>query len=384
MHHEDLSLVVNRRTFLRTGALGAAAAVSGVSFAQNAPSTLPDGAYRTLGRTGMKISTVSIGALKTNEEGVFQAAFDMGVNYVDTARIYMEGRNEHIVAGALKGYRDKVFVGTKVCDAPKEEMRLSIEQSLEALKVEYVDLLYLHKAKSKDTVTSPEYREVMAQAKNEGKTRFIGVSTHENEVEVVNAIIEDPEKLYDVIMVPYNFKSGPEIKEAIARAAKAGIGVVAMKTQAGGYQTKELGDVSPHQAALKWVLQDKNITTTVPSMVDLNMLKENLAVMGMMQVTQADREILSRYAEAIAPYYCHRCGKCAGTCPKGVDIPEVNRCMMYAEGYRDLALARSTLSQLSSKGMLPACTECDVCTARCVHRIDLPRRMENAVNTLLT
>ena len=62
------------------------------------------------------------------------------------------------------------------------------------------------------------------------------------------------------------------MKEAIARAAKAGVGIIAMKTQAGGYKTDALGKVSPHQAALKWVLQDTNVATTIPGMKDMTVL----------------------------------------------------------------------------------------------------------------
>ena len=77
-------------------------------------------AFRTLGRTGMKITIVSMGAMRTSEPAIFQAAFDKGVNYIDTARGYMDGRNEGMVGEALKGYRDRVYVATKVKPGSKE------------------------------------------------------------------------------------------------------------------------------------------------------------------------------------------------------------------------------------------------------------------------
>ena len=88
--------------------------------------------YRTLGRTGLKISVVSFGAMLTPEPEVIRVALDKGVNYVDTARKYMDGRNEEIVAKAMKGLRDKVFVATKTLPGSKskEDIIRDVEKSL--------------------------------------------------------------------------------------------------------------------------------------------------------------------------------------------------------------------------------------------------------------
>jgi len=373
---------MDRRTFLRISAMGAAtAAASGYGCAQEPtppPVPIAGGAvFRTLGRTQMKISTVSFGAMRTAEEAVFQAAFDLGVNYVDTARGYMNGRNEGIVGKALKGYRDKVYVATKVKPASKDEMRRSVETSLTQLKVDYVDLLQLHGITSKNDVANPEYREVLAEAKKQGKARFIGITTHKNEAEVINAVVDDPERLYDTVLVAYNFDKGPEVKEAIARAAKAEVGIVAMKTQAGGYKTRELGEISPHQAALKWVLMDTNVAAAIPSMINLEQLNEDLAVMGL-PMTKADLEILERYQEAIARYHCRGCGKCEGTCPRGVDVASVNRCLMYAEGYGDIELARASYGEIPYSASVGPCGDCAKCTALCPRGINIMERVAAA------
>ena len=187
--------------------------------------------------------------------------------------------------------------------------------------------------------------------RQQGKVRFFGVTTHTNQAEVVNAVASDPDHFFDTVLVGYNFKSAPELKQAIARAAQAGIGVVAMKTQAGGYQTAALGAVSPHQAALKWVLQDTNVTAAIPGMKDLAHLKEDIAVMGL-ALTRRDEQILKRYGQAISPYYCQLCGRCEGLCSRGVAISDINRCLMYAEAYGSLDLARGYLSGNPHPGLL--------------------------------
>jgi hypothetical protein len=369
------------------GSFGVAAA-AGVALAQDQPSSSgPQGSnvlYRTLGRTGLKISAISMGSMTVSEVAVMQAAFDMGVNYVDTARVYMGGRNERIVGDALKGYRDKVFVATKVKYVSKDQMAKAIEESLAALQVDHVDVLQLHDVSKKENVLNKEPRDVLAQARQQGKTRFVGITVHANEAETLDNIVDDPEKFFDVVLVTYNFKSDPKVKEAIARAAKANIGIVAMKTQAGGYKTKELGDISPHQAALKWVVRDPNVTAAVPAMENLQQLKENTAVMGMnLALTQADRDVLDRYGRATAAYYCHRCGICRGTCPNGVNVPTINRSLMYAEGYGNLALARETHASLSKETSCEACRDCATCVARCPRGIDIGERIGRAQALLI-
>ena len=241
---------IDRRTFLIGGTLGAAGMVAGLSPAHAGEAPVEEGVvYRTLGRTGLKVSVVSMGAFLTTEPAVMQAAFDRGVNYIDTAREYMNGNNEGYVATALKGYRDRVYVATKLKLGPKEDMLRSVDDSLARLQVDYVDVMQLHRAASRDDALNEDVKDVLTQAKKNGKARFIGVTTHKNEIQVLDAVLEDPDKVYDTVLVTYNFKSSQETADAIACVAKAGVGVIAMKTQAGGYETEEMGEASPHQAA---------------------------------------------------------------------------------------------------------------------------------------
>ena len=375
---------MDRRTFLKAASV-AVAAGPGLAFgAENAgaaaASVKADGiapVYRTLGRTGLKIAVVGMGALEVKEAAIFQAGFDRGVNLVDTARAYLDGKSEKLVGEALEGYRDKVHVATKIMAGTQPDMERAIQQSFEALKMDSVDLFSLHRINSADDVNNKVYRAIFGDLRKRGKARFIGVSAHENEAVVLNAVADDPEKFWDTALVTYNFKSDAKVKAAIARAAEAGVGVIAMKTQAGGYETKEFGDISPHQAALKWVLQDPHVTAAIPGMVNLAQLMENLAVMGM-KLSRADAALLEQYGRAIAPYYCHRCGTCRPTCPAGVRISEVNRSLMYAEGYRNLELARAAYREIPAGASASVCGNCARCAARCPHGINIGDRMRRA------
>jgi predicted aldo/keto reductase-like oxidoreductase len=376
---------MNRRAFLKFGVIGVAAAagLSGLSriteAASPASKTGITPVYRTLGRTGLKVTVVGFGAMLTPDYEPMEAAFDLGVNYVDTARRYMNGRNEEIVGKALKGRRNKVYVATKTppTSQSKKDIFKDVETSLSKLQIDYIDVIQLHSLTSGERAMHPETREALLELRKQGKVRFFGVTTHTNQADVLKAITNDPDKFFDVALVAYNFKSEPAVKEAIARAAKAGIGIVAMKTQAGGYKTDALGPISPHQAALKWVLQDTNVACAIPGMKDMSMLQEATAVMGM-KLTRRDGQILERYAEAIAPYYCHLCAQCEPACPQNVAISTINRSIMYAEGYGNYELARSTYDELQQNESAFACSNCTECVAHCVNGLNIADKMQKA------
>ncbi len=377
---------MKRRDFLKLGVLGTTSALIGWKGlagasqpAATGPFTFPAPVYRTLGRTGLKITIVSFGAMLTPEPEVIRVAFENGINYVDTARRYMNGRNEEIVAKALKGMHDKVYVATKIFSTSrkKEDIFRDVETSLSALERDHIDVIQLHNVTGRERLFDPETREALVKLRQQGKVRFFGVTTHTNETEVVNAIVDDKDRFFDTILVKYNFKSSDELKRAVASAAKAGIGVIAMKTQAGGYTTDALGPISPHQAALKWALQEKSVTAAIPGMRDMGHLREDIAVMGM-RLTLADNLILRYYGAAIASRYCHMCGQCEDTCPRGVAISTVNRSLMYAEAYRSAELARATYNEVPTSASAAACIGCGQCTARCANGLDIAAKMARA------
>ncbi len=379
MNESNRHDIVNRRTFFAQGAAGMGLTVAG-SLAQaqeGAPAVPGEVPMRTLGQTGMKVSEVSAGAMRTSEAAVLQAAFDRGVNYVDTAHCYMGGRNEHIVAEAIKGRRDKLFVATKVhVVTPKADVIKSLEESLKALGTDHVDILQLHMPPV-ENVLHADAKAACAELKQQGKIRFAGVTTHSNQVEVLDAVTNDPDHFYDTVLVAYNFESPPEIGAAIDRAAKAGVGIIAMKTQAGGYKTDTMAGATPHQAAIKWVLQNPNVHTCIPAMVNLQQVVEDTGAMGL-KLTRADEEALAEYARFTRSRYCRLCQECVKTCPLGVDIPTVNRSLMYAEGYNDYGLAKETYARVPLAQSASVCADCATCTARCVKGVNISGNMARA------
>lgn len=379
----------NRRDFLKAGVAGTAAAFLGTDALARTmqlaagPFVFPKPVYRTLGRTGLKVTIVSFGAMLTPESEVIRYAFDHGVNYVDTARRYMGGRNEEYVGQALKGMRDKVYVATKTQpgSTSKKDIIKDVEKSLRTLGIDYIDVIQLHSLTGRERIFNQDTKEGLLNLKQQGKVRFFGVTTHTNQAEVVNALVDDPDRFFDTALVAYNFKSGKDVKDAIARAAKAGIGIIGMKNTAGGYKTDALGPFTPYQAALKWVLADRNVATVIPGMRNMAELREDITVMGM-KLGYIDGIILERYGDAIDSYYCRMCAECEPSCPKGVAISTINRALMYKDAYRSASLARSTYMEVPAACSAGACLECGACSAKCPNGLDIPAKMERARKVL--
>ena len=193
--------------------------------------------------------------------------------------------------------------------------------SLQRLGLDHVEILYLHNNSTREDVQNPAIIEALRKAKKSGKARFIGITTHSNEPAVIRATIEA--KVYDVVLTAYNFRQDhrDEVRKAVAEAAAAGLGIVAMKTQAGVYWDKERQQPINMRAALKWVLNDPNVTTAIPGFTTFDQLKEDLTVMTDLKLTPEEPKTCAGGA-GVAGLYCQQCGQCVPGCPKALPIPD--------------------------------------------------------------
>lgn len=332
------------------------------------------GGKRALGATGITVSPVGIGAMTTRDADVVRYAVDKGVDYVDTADCYMGGENERIVGRALKGVRGKVVLASKVHIGPVDRMIGSVENSLRSLGTDVIDVMQLHGISTEAEVVNDNAREALRKLIDQGKIRVAGVTTHSGQEAVVRAVMKHG--FYKTVLVAYSFRtdmglkdriekapgSGPGLSAAIRDAGASGIGVIAMKTQAGGY-TISGSSLSPHQAALAWVLENPGVATTIPGMVSFAQVDENLGARGM-RLGWSGRKALSLYSRAIKDRHCGLCGECAGACPRGVDVQGVLRSLTYREGYGRDELARQSYRQLGP-GRALACLACGGCVVSC-------------------
>jgi predicted aldo/keto reductase-like oxidoreductase len=378
---------MKRRTFLRSGLAGAAGlAVIDKTALAASPYGSNDIIYRTLGKTELKIPVVSFGVMKSDNSGLVKAAYDGGIKMFDTAHGYQNGRNEEMLGNFFVDVpRDSFIIATKIGPAgvdrqtgkPSAETTATdflskFEISLSRLKMSYVDILYMHAIDSLDVLRHKEIVDAMLDLKRKGKVRFIGVSTHKNEPVIMKAMAEDG--IWDVVLTAYNFKQTylEEMNSALQAAADAGIGIVAMKTMAGGFLDKERTKPVNTKAALKWALSNPNIHTTIPGITAFEHLTADLEVMTDITLSSAEKEELLA-AGANQGLYCNACSNCLPGCRNGLPIPEIMRAYMYAYGYGNLPLASELLSQAAVEA--DPCTGCEVCTVECVKGFNLRNKI---------
>jgi len=330
--------------------------------------------YRTLGKTGLKVTVVSMGVMNCSDPAVLLRAFDLGINFYDTADCYMHGHNEEMVGKAFEGKRQKVFIQTKVHAHDEKKMRASVERSLRRLRTDYIDVLVWHGHSSPDEVSDPKLFEFMSKMKKEGKVRFSGFSAHSRMAPLLREAAKS--NLHDVALVSYNFTRSKDLKEAVALAAQSGIGIVAMKTQAGGYKKEKMGGLNPHQAALKYILRDQNVSAAVPGVTTIEQIEECAAVMGA-SFSKTNLIELEQYQSFLQGKICTLCGGCLGECPYGVLRGDLLRAVMYHEGYENDSLARESLQRITTLD-IERCSECPSCSVICRRGIDVKAQIKMA------
>jgi aryl-alcohol dehydrogenase-like predicted oxidoreductase len=348
----------------------------------------PNMEYRTLGKTGLKVSAVSFGTMRVREPAVLFKALDLGINFFDTAQDYP---NEDIIGKVAKEYgRKKVFIATKIypfetINKASEKyivhesrvLNLMMEDSLKRLQSDYIDVLYVHSVVDRNCLLNEDLLAFLEKVKKEGRVRFVGASLHNLTVlaEVADHFIQP--NIFDVLLTVFNSASPPEHSEILKRARKAHVGIVAMKTQTGGYEDGFDRSVSPHQASLKWVLNHDFVDCAIPGMVNREQVEENAGVVGK-KMGWSDRKTLHAYHNAIKHQYCIMCGQCASTCSTTTNITTVNRALMYYEGYRDFELGQKTYLELSTRENGLPCMSCSFPTCHCVNSITIAERMKLA------
>ena len=376
-----MSFYSSRRKFLQTGlilpAAGLVASKGLEGFAQ-APSGV---GYRILGKTGLKVSSVGSGVGITPDPAVIKRAIELGINYFDTARGYGEGNSERIAGLALKGKRDKVILATKTDAVNRAGVFKDMDDSLKTLGMDYVDIWHLHSRDTPDTITD-ELVDACETLKKQGKARFIGVSTHD-----VNAVVDRIVSFnkFDVVQTTYSYAIGAPFRNAaIAKLQKAGIGVVAMKViiAVAGFVPREVKlPVEGPLAAIKWVLTNPAISTTVPYVKNIAELEMNVRAMTE-SYTPQDEKMLYARSEDIRPYYCRMCYECKGACPNGVPVTDELRYLAYNDFGGNLRQARQNFMMLPKEIRNVQCGDCSSCAVECPNGVDVRSRLIRAQELL--
>jgi len=251
-----------------------------------------------------------------------------------------------------------------------------MDTSLRRLQMDYVDIFYAHALGDADEVKDPRMIAMLKKFKEEGKTRFIGFSTHAYKPKQIDAAIEAG--IYDVILLGYNFKinSLEATNAAIERGVKAGIGFVAMKTMTGGVEDSEGKRRINGAACLRWVWNNKNITTAIPGFTSIDLLEDCLAAAYAPKISQDDEQYLAELGEKEL-LFCTHCQQCVEQCVNHLPIPDIMRAYMYHYGYKYPALSKETLTALNLQEM--PCASCKHCSVNCASGFNVSQKIASIV-----
>jgi len=343
--------------------------------------------YRVLGKTGIRLPVITMGVMNTDNPNLVRAALNAGMFHLDTASTYQRGTNEAMIGEVLKGRpRDSFAISTKARlpgdritglyppEATEEAFTKKIDTSLKNLGLDYIDIYHHHGIQVREAALYEPIMKALEKAKKAGKIRFIGITTHQNEPEVIRAAVES--KVYDVVLPAYNSRQqhAPEVKKAIAEAAEAGLGVITMKAIGGNVRGSYTSETIDAPAALKWALQNPNVHTVIAGFTTFDQMNLDLEIMKDITLTQSEKDHLRR-ATQTAGLYCQGCGQCLGQCAKQLPIPDLMRAYMYVYGYRNLVEAQDLLFSLN----LPAelCEDCSSCPVKCSNRWNVSTRIRD-------
>jgi len=371
--------------------------------------------YRSFGKTGLQISTLGFGAMRlpmknVNNNSVYdyeesakviQRAFDLGVNYFDTAPYYCNSESEIILGKAVKGFRDKILLSSKnpIEDSLGSSFRQRLENSLKKLDTDYIDFYHMWGISWETYLDSIDVKdgplEAAIKAKEEGLIRHLSFSFHDDAKNLKSIIDTD---VFESMLVQYNILDRSN-EEAIQYAKSKGLGVVVMGPVGGGRlgapseAIKKMVDgkiSSSVELALRFVISNPSVDCALSGMGSIEMVEENASIASNdNSLSQKEIESINLSVEEnkkMADLYCTGCNYCM-PCPFEVNIPLIFQLMNYHRIYGITDYARSEYSQIGVSEWVTGknasyCTDCGVCEEKCPQKIKIRQQLRESAAVL--
>jgi len=348
--------------------------------------------YRILGRTGFKVSDIGMGTTRVRDANVIRYALDHGINYLDTAEGYGNGRAERLIGKVLKNFdRKKIFITSKIhfgANETEQSILNRFRNCLQRLRTDYIDAFYMHNVTDVNLLNHAAFHSATQKLKAEGRLRFIGLSSHgpkrgkgDSMEKVLLAAAEDGR--FDLMLMVYNFMNKDVGNKVLAACKKNNVGTTAMKTAPGvlkiddfdpenlteeqqkslqrmisqgrsrkqalerlksRFQSKqesyektkpfvEKYNITTEQdlrrISIHWVAQNPDMHTTCVSFADFELVDRIVPISGT-KLSRAEIDFLEQYKFAFNDQYCrHGCNACAEACPDHLPVSTIMRYAYY-------------------------------------------------------
>jgi len=353
---------------------------------------------RRLGRTHLQVSVIGFGGIPIIQTSIPKAvevvkrAYDLGINYFDTARVY--GNSEEKYGMALEHVRDKVIIATKTHQRTREDAaRAGLKQSLQKLRTDHIDIMLLHGIDDEKTLEQAMANEgsltALKEARQQGKINYIGMSGHRPLI-LMKAIRTGE---FDMILVPFNIINREASEELFPLAKELDIGVVVMKPFGGAnlsFAARELwASRVPEKAefnrimgegtakterALRFVLAH-DVHTMVPGFSTLEEVESAAKVGEEFKGLTPEEKADFRFGELPPLPFCRECGLCM-PCPDGLNIPLILGLDRYYTFYGIANWTREVYQRLNTR--VDSCTRCAKCEPKCPYQLPIIEMLNQA------
>jgi predicted aldo/keto reductase-like oxidoreductase len=392
--------------------------------------------YKLLGRTGFKVSDIGFGAGDLADPALFEAALDVGVNYVDTAEHYARGNSERTIGQAIKNRdRKKLFITGKLNfgfgKSTKEGIKDRAQKCLERLQTEYLDCLMIHMTPTLEQIKHEGYHEAIRELKAEGRVKFTGLSNHGIEHKYAGFIKDPMDQIilaaaddgrFDVVLFTYNFIQREKGERILKACREKNMGTTLMKTdpvrayndiqdmyarmREKGRVTEKAeeflsefraradkgrkfakkyglsGDKEVRSAAIKFCLGNPDVHSVCPTINTYKDLEFYVSLSGG-RLKPIEEGMLADYESFSGNLYCrHACGECEPRCPHKVPVNTIMRYQHYfmSQGREKHAMEKYAALQRTNAAV---CSDCEGhCEGACPFGVKIQGLLIAAHHTL--
>lgn len=321
----------------------------------------------TLGKTGIEVPQNAFGALpiqRVSQETavkLLRRAYEGGMRFFDTARAYSD--SEEKVGEAFDGMREKIYIASKTAAKTPEEFWEQLDITLKNLRTDYLDLYQLHCV---DQCYRPGdgfgLYECLQEARDQGKVRHIGITTHK--LYIAQEIVDSG--LYETLQYPFSYLSSEQEIDLVKKCGEADMGFIAMKGLAGGL-------INRSEAAMAFMSQFDNVLPIWGIQRETE-LEEWL---GYMENTPEMTEELAAYIQKeqqeLTGEFCRGCGYCM-PCPAGIQINQCARMSLMLR--RAPSQAWLTEEMQAEMKKIEGCLECRKCMSKCPYELNTPELLK--------
>jgi hypothetical protein len=314
--------------------------------------------------TDLEISEVGFGGIpiiplaKNEAVAIVKYCFDLGITFFDTANMYLT--SEEKIGTALEAVRDKVVIATKTTQRDANGAAAHIDASLKQLKTDWIDIYQFHNVSNQEAlqqILAPQGAyEAACKARDAGKIRFIGISSHS----ISTAMQALKTGLFQTLQFPFNFIENDPVNELFPLARQNDVGIIAMKPLGGGIL--ERADLCfgflqqhPHVVPIPGIRAKKEADQIVEFYRNSKPL------------SKADLKEMENIRSALGKKFCHRCEYCM-PCEQGVQIPSV---LIFQSAAKRLSPEGVSAWLAKAMESVAECIECGQCEEKCPYNLPI-------------